>query len=744
MSSFLNNSRRLDSMLKKNEIICVHVVCRIFQKKANTSSQEYTSMRMMEYMQRKLCIFVCIFLLFSSLSPVFSQGSDSGNVVVTGTVAPKASSIVFDFQSTAADLVNQDVEIKYTITYSSNHAQNMPVVIQADWGKATITGASEPTVYVADFVSGSATKAEGGTDPIIDFQNKKITWTIPSLPAGVQGKKVSFTLKTNSLYSGPERAIFPVNARILVPSGIPDKTIQKSFQYLKKESISSPTPTPILSPLPSSVAQNSIEVKKKPLTISAVSSKSLGAVSIKIGFDVSRPTSMKLEYGERPQNFTNAIILPETSRQTAVLSQLSPSTTYYFKISSYRDKESFESDIYTFTTTSETSVVPKAEVKTLIVMQERQVIYSSNPTQNVENTEFETQTQAQSPIVVTKNSVVDFNINIPTPEKVKQAELFFQEAGVLGISSEEDRVNVLQSSVSKLTNTSGESFAGKLRTPIVPGTYQVMIRIEDWHGNIEEKDLGLVKVLQPFQVFSEKDQKGINRAKVTFYKYNEQTKLYEMISNVSGIAENPTYSNLDGVVDFSISKGKYKASILASHFEPKDVFFEITDNVDQSLPKILLIEKKGITIDFSDASISLIRFFDGISGLFKNLILSSQLYTIVLFIAFIFLFIMLFEEKVLQHFGVYNIEEVIRVWTFKTGGVSSLGKVVMLFLFEVFSWILRFYVILWLIFGVAYVIYADVLKGLFVIFPTLMIIFFSGIHGHKFMKENTSKKNHLL
>jgi hypothetical protein len=140
-------------------------------------------------------------------------------MAVSATIPAKASDYQLSVTADPRDSrQSQGATIQYTITYGSNLTYaTEPFIITATLLPGRINGSAIPSLYIADIVQGSASNAYMMTEPVIDAVNHTITWTIPSLPAQTRDQTISFSLKTNTAYTGVDVVDFDVAIKAILP-----------------------------------------------------------------------------------------------------------------------------------------------------------------------------------------------------------------------------------------------------------------------------------------------------------------------------------------------------------------------------------------------------------------------------------------------------------------------------------------------------------------------------------------------
>ncbi len=519
--------------------------------------------------------------------------TDSGTITVTGTVPPKGTSI-----STAIDAdvpnnpIHQEQEIVVTVSYGSTNVASIPLTFRVEWDKATVEGATEPNAELIEYVIGSATKAYGDTAPVVDLQNRRITWSIASLPAQSQGEEVSFRLRTTQGYTGPLKATIPLKVTVLSPVGAADHETSIEYQYLPVSASSTPSPssstTAVTTPSSATGSATVTSVQREFFFLKSLRVKSLGAVSARIGVQASIPTGMVLHFGTDPSFMDRSVSLPFVEGvhdQEFVLTELLPGSVYFFQVAPTQFPDQ-KSDIFMLTTSTRAPNKIDTAQSTLTVTQQRSVIYAGQMELDANET--------QKPIVIAKNSVMDVSLKIPDIDDVFLVEVFIRSKGVLGMTTDSFDVDALQGLTTKMTLVSDDFYVGKLRAPVSNGKYEMVSRIEDSYGNIEEKTIGEVDVISPLTILDGTTGEPVEHAQVFLFLLNEKNRLYEKVSNVTTSIPNPSLSDYEGVVPLNLFPGKYKAEISLPGYKKKEVLFEVGSYSLASFPQVTLEREASI------------------------------------------------------------------------------------------------------------------------------------------------------
>ncbi len=487
---------------------------------------------------------------------------------MTGSVGASATDVSLGIESSAGSEVSSGSEITYTITYGSTSPISFPVTLVAQWEKGSIEGAIGPTVELLTYTEGSATTAYGGTVPVIDVVNRKITWTIPSFPAQTVDQTVQFVLTTTSEYRGSKNVTARVTAMVTTPSGVPDKTVVTTYKYQEPAQTSTPTPTPssTTAPLVSSPSFEQIELVELSDTRATfrITSNSELQVTAKLGTNTA-------SMAERVTTAARSKLQPLT------LVELSPDTTYFVQFTGINGAGSrVTSSIYTFKTSSKANPDLIVDRNSIVVSQSWGILFNQSMLQKPTDLPH---------FSVSQNTMLDFLFRIPLSRDLKEATLLLRDPYVLGISS--DPESDYSSSTTRLVEVNPGTFVGKIKTPLLSRTYEIAIRTEDIYGNLYEQTVGQTTVVQPFRVV-DTASKPLWGAEVLLWSYQDKTRQFELAPFNALSFQNPIITNKNGTADFSLIPGRYKARVSMTGFETKEVEFDITAPQSEDLPVVSL------------------------------------------------------------------------------------------------------------------------------------------------------------
>lgn len=488
----------------------------------------------------------------------------NNQISVTANVDPKISDLPIDIESeTPGSDFPQDTTISYKITYGTNTQGSIPLTIQAQWTEGTIEGSPAPSVEILSYVVGSASNAYGATSPVIDTVNRTITWNINSIPGNTAGQTVTFKLKTNSAYTGPERVDFNVSGRAISGSTVtPDVNVSQT--YLFDSGLATPTPTQTpgsgsSTSTPTPTPQVTTALKILDIFINSISQSDAG-----IFVTTNKSAVIKILYGLSPNSLNKSAVSLAGVQNLLTLENLEPGTDYFFRaIATDASGNSVTSDIFTFET-AEVSEIPGINLSSLFVTSGDNVIF--NPTF------LFNKTLDKNIIVLPVNSVFTLQFSLDKIISLKRMQAIIRNARVLGPDySLNPSLNYLD-----IVEIAPGVYTGKLVAPKTLGEYEIYVRLSDYKGNILEKKISDLEVTNKLSVFR-KGSKNIpvENARMVLSLYNQNSKIYEPISpNILPI-KNPSYSRPDGTFDLILPLGRYKAEIEAIGYDSKSVEFTI-------------------------------------------------------------------------------------------------------------------------------------------------------------------------
>jgi hypothetical protein len=520
-------------------------------------------------------------------------------------VGAKASDFQLGLSSNKTGLLNESEVISYEINYGSYLLGLVkPLVITGSWSRGTVAGSPSPSVDIVDYVIGSGSTGWGGVAPVIDLVNRKITWTIYSFPANTINQTVGFQLRVNNSYSGSSNVGFDVSA---ILDGANVVTIDSVVNQTYKPAVlptSTPTPGPTNTPgavaTVTSTTTNTI-VTSTPTTtivpkllIKGIEILELTSQGVKIGIENNQNSrSLTIKYGTDIKNLNKKLVL--LSQKSSVLvkiDDLQSATNYFFVVEVVAESgEITESDLYSFKTALD-SELPEIDMKSSVLLVANNVM-----------------TDLDRGIVLTPGQDYAIRFTVSKPKAIKSIKMVIKNTQILGISS------VYGAEPNSLAVDLGEIeegvFSGHLISPKMPGYYDILLRTEDINGNIFERVIGKLRIVEPLTIV-DSNQRPIENAKLVFYKYNSKKQIFELISKEVLGFENPVFSEPDGRIILSLPNGRYRVEVSEIGYQNKTVEFEIGFEGSENFPNIMLTEKKASLVE--------------IAGYYKLIIIDSSVY----------------------------------------------------------------------------------------------------------------------
>lgn len=521
---------------------------------------------------------------------------ENNQISVTASVPPQVSDLPITIESLdSGTQFPQYTTLSYQITYGLNTVAPFPLTIQAQWSQGTIEGDSTPSVDILDYVVGSASNAYGDTAPVIDTVNRTITWSISSFPANTTGQTVTFQLETTKGYTGASTVSFTVSARATADSTVtPDENVSQTYLYdASLEPTPTPTPSSTPTPTPTTTTTTSTTITPTPtvtptpapsaFAFSNIYVYSISQSQAQIDIATNRESTSIVYYGASATNLTQSLTssLALTER-IVTLTNLSPDTTYYFKVIStdtYGNK--ITSDIFIFKT-AVPSEAPAVDTQSLIVTSNNNILTSPNlrPTASPSKP---SNVLPKPTLVVPISTEFTIQFSLIKTTLIKSIVAFIVNKNVLAASTTRTEGT---SSVA-LFETQPGVYTGKLLSLPDPGNYEIYVRLIDYNGNITVQKIADLKIVNKFTIFDKVSHKAIEKARVLLYLYNSQSRTYEIISQGILPITNPSYSLPDGTVDITLPPGKYRAEILALGYDSNTVNFSI-DYTGDNYPTVYL------------------------------------------------------------------------------------------------------------------------------------------------------------
>ncbi len=501
----------------------------------------------------------------------FTIGNDQ--VTVNGTVPASASdySVHLEKTSPSGSIIRPQTHVEYKLSYSSSLSFTSNIQVVASWSQGTIGNSAVPSIDILSYATNTATDGYGGVKPVIDTLNRTITWNISALPGNLT-QNVSFQLITLNSYSGSENVAFTVSGKV-VGIGVESLSSSVTSYY----SLSAPLETPAITPTqtPSSYTPTIVNSQQKRTEISSINISSLSSDNAIINADFSDNVHSTIQYGTSTNSLDKTLTsLVNKKNHEFELTNLTPNTTYYFRVVGKTGSQTIYSDYFTFKTSKKTAVDNLDIASSLILESSNIVLLDPFRAKN------------SFPIaVVPLNTSFQLRFRTDPEAGIKKIQLFLKDKHVLGLTSTE-KEEASGSNVNMVEVKRGE-FTGRLFSGSKAGLYSLIARVEDSQGNISEKNLADVRVL-PFMKVVTKDNKPIENARAYLSYFSESEKRFLNLSNQGLSIPNPYYSDINGEFKMTLPEGHYRAHISSIGFKGKEVDFIVGGTEKNIYPTVVL------------------------------------------------------------------------------------------------------------------------------------------------------------
>jgi hypothetical protein len=453
-------------------------------------------------------VYALILLFYFILHPllVYAAPTATADLTFGASVSPQPSDLNFTFTSDTNDSVTlpQSKEINYTIQYKSTTSGPFPLVLQASWGKGLISGSSQ-YIDILEYVVNSATTSDDGTVPVINLQDRTITWNIPALKPSIT-HSVTFKLKVPSTIVTDKQIVVRVKTQAEFGGvTIPQSEIVHNVQWDPSLVIPGPTATPMAVPTVS---------VKPPLPVfpsfTSVNIKDISDTSATISFSTTQPTRYTILYGTKSNELSQKVeILQYTTSHGVILNGLKEKTVYFFQlVASNEDNRTARSDIFTFETASHEDTIP-VDTSSLSIYSDRTLLSSEKITA----------------LVVPQGMLLNFHLRVDNMNDVRYIHASFQDIRVLGATTllpEEEESTFVEALPGVMT--------ARLQVPDLLGTYQLYLKIKMKSGTFTTKVTPYTfYVSKPITIINAKTKQPIEGAFVSINTYQPGPSSYQPI-----------------------------------------------------------------------------------------------------------------------------------------------------------------------------------------------------------------------
>jgi len=507
------------------------------------------------------------------------------NISVTATVAanPTDFDATLALTSPANGSFTPNTTLTYTLTYGNLLTYPASITVEAAWDLGTVQGNGSPSESILDYVIGSASNAYNSTPPVVDTVNRKIDWTISTIPGSTTNETVTFQLITNSSYTGSLPVTFTVNGRVLGPgTQTADSTVTSTFQNASSSTSSTSGGgsaggdglsdgrtdgrTDGLGPRPIS----------NDLRINTIDIRTISQDQASIYISTNHASKLKVIYGTSINNLDETkTIINFAADHLVTLTKLKPHTRYYFRVNATdQDGLSAASDLYLLDT-AQASKPPKVDLKSLIVTSQDVLLVDASRSQDQIGN-----------FIIPNTANYSFKVKIDDSPNVKFVKAILRSKKVLGINSFQPETTSTDSVT--VSEISSGHFVGRLNAGVNPGEYELILQVQDYNGNISEQKIADVTISPPLRIVNRVTKNAVEHAKITFYFYNQRLKIYELLTSSTTPIKNPAYSEPNGTVLTVLPAGKYRAIVNTLGYKEQSVEFTLNPNSTSNYPTIEL------------------------------------------------------------------------------------------------------------------------------------------------------------
>lgn len=474
-----------------------------------------------------------------------------GNMSVSAIVPPNGANFQFSFASNSSGRIPQNHNIVYEITYGvyESNGINVDTTITVNFDDDKT---SEGT-HVTDYISGSATRGYGDAQPIVNLENRTITWNIQDLPGGTVDQKIYFHLRTNTNYVG-ERSVYIDTYADLSNDYTTLSTKKTTHEYLYDPKLVTPGPTQpaaiptmTVTPTPTSTVPR----------ITSVSFPTISDNRAQVEITANKPVKRLIRYGTDPINLNQTAQNTQFKTTDLVeLNNLKPETKYYFRVTvTDLNGRSVTSDTFTFQT-AKLSPFPLLTGNSIVISSGGNIILSD--ILNGTNIPFS--------ILLTQSDYT-LNYTLNNFRALKGADVVIRDSS----GSIMNEIHMLQNEPRVYTSAlhSGDA-----------ATQTIYVRLTDQNGNVAEQKVAVIKVMPRLQVLELDSHLPIADARIVISKYNLQTNRFEPLS--------PMYTNANGQLELLLPQGRYRAEASAFGFAESVTEFKLGSNPQDNFPTIFL------------------------------------------------------------------------------------------------------------------------------------------------------------
>jgi hypothetical protein len=521
---------------------------------------------------KKYFILILLTGIFSLAFIPLSFADLSDNLTASTTVMPSANNYQFDLEEEYGQShITQQTKYTYVITYGAQQSayfNTANTVITFNWSNDL----GPNNLHMFNYVLGSASFGYDGAAPVIDYTNRTITWTIPSMPPGTTDQKLYVQLYSNT-YDIPYHP-FSVYLNATMSNQyvtMPEQILNQTYTY--NIPIPGPTETPVPqqpTPTPTPIPQAS------QLTSVAISNVSNENASIRI--DTIGPSNLTINYGTSEHDLTQSVSTKGYNYPNNIsITNLVADTWYYFRIiSTDFSGQTNYSELYSFKT---------AKLPLLVSLDDNIIVLSADGHILLSNLQSQS-TQSSPSIILAVNNNYEIEYTVEKQLLLKSIDAVIINK-ILGQNTFTDTEVTPELIIPMEERTPSHYFADV--SSLNTGLYQIDIRLEDKNGNIVEREIANLKVIPHLTVYAQDTQAPLADARVFLYYLDPQTDSYAPLSpQLFGSIQNPSYTNSQGQVMVMLPNGNYRVDESGLFYNKKSADFTIGPGSGQNYPILYL------------------------------------------------------------------------------------------------------------------------------------------------------------
>lgn len=519
-------------------------------------------------------------------------------IIVSASVLPAATELTTSITASPSGIINQSAIVEYIITYESTYSSSTPLTVVAQWSSESSGNALD----IMNYVIGSASQGYGATNPVINTSEKKITWTIPSLPAGAGPQTVSYKLQASTLVLSGSATVTNT-AQITAPVTGVASTVEHTYQY------NAPTPSPSPTPSPTSTTQEKVHCNQPcsdnsqcntdycylsisrcraktnegdancsgtslpvtetqaPLTIQSVRFQNSTARSTNLLVTLSQPATLLVSVVPITGDKTNPLLIHANTASTfhsLDITNLSADTQYLVSIRAQSGDSTITSESFTFRTAKVGTETQLSSFK--VVTGATSLLSSSTPPEKRHI--FVGGTQILTTLLEFTDQVKWARVTLSPLDQ-------WPASGGYTYSGHD---------LNKHTNISFSSPPS--------GTYRLDLEFEDSTNARHTTLLGFVHSVPPLSFRDSGSKAPLDGVLSQFSVQNPVSRLFEIIIPGTLLETNPLFSDARGTISLAVPLGRYSIDASVAGYIPQRVEFLVSQSSENPYPLVELDKSK--------------------------------------------------------------------------------------------------------------------------------------------------------